>query len=173
MVAPRAENFTHLEPLKGHRGGVRKFFNSLMHFMQEGTFKATHITWTPVECMTHPQPGTTILNSKNAMNVKRQWHSKSLPSNKFTLLRDGTSFISMAQPNTSPRPVGWGVLAVATRGTGNSSPLDTLEKQTNSRAELQAAISAVVKVSQKILFFGDSTYVLDGVAGKTYTWQRL
>ena len=31
-------------------------------------------------CMTHPQLCTTILNSENAMNVKRQWHSKSLPS---------------------------------------------------------------------------------------------
>ena len=52
-----------------------------------------------------------------------------------------------------------------------SSPLDTLEKQTNNRAELKAAISAVVKVTQKIIIFGDSQYVLDGVAGKAYEWH--
>ena len=54
-----------------------------------------------------------------------------------------------------------------------SSPLDTLEKQTNNRAELKAAISAIVKVTQKTVIFGDSTYVLHGVAGKDYTWRRL
>ena len=54
-----------------------------------------------------------------------------------------------------------------------SSPLDTLEKQTNNRAELKAAISAIVKVTQKTVIFGDSTYVLHGVAGKAYTWRRL
>ena len=54
-----------------------------------------------------------------------------------------------------------------------SSPLDTLEKQTNNRAELKATISAVVKVTQKTVIFGDPTYVLDGVAGKAYTWRRM
>ena len=54
-----------------------------------------------------------------------------------------------------------------------SSPPDTLEKQTNNRAELKAAISTVVKVTQKTVIFGDSTYVLDGVAGKAYSWQRM
>ena len=53
-----------------------------------------------------------------------------------------------------------------------SSPLDTLEKETNNTA-LKAAISAVVKVSQKTLIFGDSSYVPDGVAGRAYTWRRL
>ena len=52
-----------------------------------------------------------------------------------------------------------------------SSPLDTLEKHTNNRAESKAAISAVVKVTQKTVIFGDS--VLDGVAGKANTWRRL
>ena len=33
------------EPLKTHHTGVQKFFNSLMHFIQEGTFKAVHINW--------------------------------------------------------------------------------------------------------------------------------
>ena len=54
-----------------------------------------------------------------------------------------------------------------------SSPLDTLEKQTNNRAQLKAAISAVMKVTQKAIIFGDSTYLLDGVAGRAYTWRRL
>ena len=104
------------------------------------------------------------------MNVKQQWHSKSLPSNKFTLLRDGTSFILMAQPNAAPRP-GFGRCH---QGRWEfSSPLDTLEKQTNIKAELKAAVSAVVEVSQKTVIFGDSTYVLDCVAGKAYTRRRL
>ena len=30
-----------------------------------------------------------------------------------------------------------------------------------------------MKVTQKTVIFGDSTYVLDGVAGKSYTWRRL
>ena len=30
-----------------------------------------------------------------------------------------------------------------------------------------------MKVTQKKIIFGDSTYVLDGVAGKAYTWRRL
>ena len=54
-----------------------------------------------------------------------------------------------------------------------SSPLDTLEKQTSNRAELKAAISAVVKVSQNTAIFGDSLYVLDGFACKAYTWRQL
>ena len=45
-----------------------------------------------------------------------------------------------------------------------SSPRDTLEKQTNNRAELKAAISAVVKVTSKTVIFGDSQYVLNEVA---------
>ena len=53
-----------------------------------------------------------------------------------------------------------------------SSPLDTLEKQTNNRAELKAVISAVVTVSQKTVIFGDSCYLLDGVAGKAFEWRR-
>ena len=47
-----------------------------------------------------------------------------------------------------------------------SSPLDTLETQTHNRAELKAAISAVAKVTQNTVIFGDSAYVLHGVAGK-------
>ena len=54
-----------------------------------------------------------------------------------------------------------------------SSPLETLEKQTNNGADSKAAISAVVKVSQKTIIFGDSSYVLDGMAGKAYTRRRL
>ena len=54
-----------------------------------------------------------------------------------------------------------------------SSPLVTLENQTNNRAELKAAISPVVKVPQKTVIFRDSTYVLVGVADKAYTWRRL
>ena len=54
-----------------------------------------------------------------------------------------------------------------------SSPLDTLEQQTNNRAQLKAAICVVVKVTQKTVIFGDSTYVLDGVAGKAYSWRRM
>ena len=53
-----------------------------------------------------------------------------------------------------------------------SSPLDTLEKQTNNRAKLKAAILAVVKVTQKTIIFGFSHYALDGVAGKAYEWLR-
>ena len=32
-------------PLQAQHAGVQKFFNSLMHFIQEGTFKAVHINW--------------------------------------------------------------------------------------------------------------------------------
>ena len=87
----------------------------------------------PVECMTHLQPCTPIPNSKNAMNVKRQWRSKLLPSSKSTLLRDVTSFTWMAQPNTTPRRAGRGVLDSGHQGHWVfSSPVDTLEKQTNN-----------------------------------------
>ena len=33
------------QPLKAHHASIQKFFNSLMHFFQEGTFKTVHINW--------------------------------------------------------------------------------------------------------------------------------
>ena len=46
-----------------------------------------------------------------------------------------------------------------------SSPLDVLEKQTDNKAELKAAISEVVKLTYTTIIFRDSKYVLDGVQG--------
>ena len=32
-------------PLKAHHASVQKLFNSLMHFIEQGTFKTVHINW--------------------------------------------------------------------------------------------------------------------------------
>ena len=51
-----------------------------------------------------------------------------------------------------------------------ASHLDPTEHQTQSTVELKAAISAVVKVTQKTIIFGEPHYILDGVKG--YEWRR-
>ena len=110
------------QPLKAHHASIQKFFNSLMHFIQEGTFKTVHINWRTHGCTMCNHRCTITPSSRNAMNAKQPWRNKSWPYNKSTSLKDGTFFISMGQPSTTPKPDGWGDLAVATRGTGSSDP---------------------------------------------------
>ena len=53
-----------------------------------------------------------------------------------------------------------------------AAPVEEDERQTNNRAELKVAITAVLKVRQRTVIFGDSEYVLDGVKGEAYKWRR-
>ena len=52
------------------------------------------------------------------------------------------------------------------------APLEEDERQTSNRAELKAAIAAVLEVTHRPVIFGDSKYVLDGVQGEVYQWCR-
>ena len=58
------------EPLKGHGGGVQKFINSLMHFTQEGGFKAMHINWRTRRV--HDAPSTLHNNPKQQKRNERK-----------------------------------------------------------------------------------------------------
>ena len=64
------------QPLKAHHASVQKFFNSLMHFIQEGTFKAIHINWRTRRMMRN-HLCTTIPSNRSAMNAKQPWRNKS------------------------------------------------------------------------------------------------
>ena len=162
------------EPLKGHHGAVQKFFNSLMHFIQEGTFKAMQINWCTrrvhdTQPSPHNNPKQQTRNERKAIVAQQV-----IVIPQFYLAEGWHIFHFDTSTKYYPK-AGWvGGFGSCHQGHWEfSSPLDALKKQTNNRAELKAAISAVVKVTQKTVIFGDSTCVLDAVAGKAYTWRRL
>ena len=160
--------------MKGHCGGVQKFFNSLLHFIQEGTFTAVHINWRTRRV--HAAPSTLHNNPKQQKrNERKATVAQQVIAIQRVYLAEGWHIFHFDGSAKYYPKAGWvGGFGSCHQGHWEfSSPLDTLEKQTNNRAELKAAISAVVKVSQKTAIFGDSTYVLDGVAGKAYTGRRL
>ena len=110
------------QPLKAHHAGIQKFFNSLMHFIQRVRSGQYTSIGAPDRCTMCNHRCTITPSSRNVMNAKQPWRNKSWPYNKSTSLKDGTFFISMGQPSITPKPDGWGDLAVATRGTGSSHP---------------------------------------------------
>ena len=135
--------------------------------------------------MTHTQPCTTILNRKNTLFIvflrfrivvgRKVTMAQQVIAIQQVYLVEGWHIFHFDGSAKYYPKAGWvGVCRSCHQGHWeSSSPLDTLEKQTNNRAELKAEIWAVVKVSQKTVIFGDSSYVLNGVAGKAYTWRRL
>ena len=57
------------------------------------------------------------------------------------------------------------------RASGLAAPLDEDQRQTNDMAELNAAIAAGLKVTQRTVIFGDSGCVLDNVKREAYKWR--
>ena len=162
------------QPLKAHQTGIQKFFNSLMHYIQEGTFKTVHINWRTrrvhdVQPPLHDNP------KQQKRNERKATMAQQVMAIQQVYLTEGWHIFHFDGLAKHYPKAGWvGGFGSCHQGHWEfSSPLNTLEKQTSNRAELKAAISAVVKVTQKTVIFGDSTYVLDGVAGKAYSWRRM
>ena len=162
------------QPLKAHHTSVQKFFNSLMHFIQEGTFKTVHINWRTrrvhdVQPPLHDNP------KQQKRNERKATMAQQVMAIQQVYLSEGWHIFHFDGSAKHYPKAGWvGGFGSCHQGHWEfSSPRDTLERQTNNRAELKAAIFAVVKVTPKTVIFGDSTYVLDGVAGKAYSWRRM
>ena len=162
------------QPLKAHHASVQNFFNSLMQISHEGTFKTVHINWR-TRRVHDVQPPLNDNPKQQKHNERKATRAQQVMAIQQVYLTEGWHIFHFDGSSKHYSKAGWvGGFGSCHHGHWMfSSPLDTLEKQTNNRAELKAASSAVVKVTQKTVIFGDSTYVLDGVAGKAYLWRRM
>ena len=145
-----------------------------MHFIQEGIFKAVHINWRTRGV--HDAPSTLHNNPKQQKrNGRKATAAQQVIAIQQVYLAEGLHIFHFDGSAKHYPKAGWvGGFGSCQQGHSEfSSSLDRVQKQTSDRAQLKGAISAVVKGSQKTVIFGDSTYVLEGVAGKAYTWRRL
>ena len=119
--------------MKGYRGDVQIYFNSLMHFIQEGTIKAVHINWHT--CRVHHAPLTLHNNPKQQQRYERKATvAQQVIAIQQVYLAEGWHIFHFdCLANYYPK-AGWvgGFGSSHQRHWEFSSPLDTLEKKTNN-----------------------------------------